>query len=42
MKSSLPRLISHAAKTRRLGAGTIVGSGAVSNVDPAADCREAS
>jgi len=34
MNFSLPRLISHAAKTRRLGAGTIVGSGTVSNVDP--------
>ncbi len=35
MNFSLPRLIAHAAKTRRLGAGTIVGSGTVSNVDPA-------
>ena len=34
MNFSLPRLVSHAAKTRRLGAGTIVGSGTVSNVDP--------
>lgn len=34
MNFSIPRLISHAAKTRRLGAGTIVGSGTVSNVDP--------
>ncbi|MCY4239696.1 MAG: fumarylacetoacetate hydrolase family protein [Rhodospirillaceae bacterium] len=34
MNFSLPRLISHAAKTRRLGTGTIVGSGTVSNVDP--------
>jgi len=34
MNFSLPRLISHAAKTRQLGAGTIVGSGTVSNVDP--------
>ena len=28
-----PQLIAHAAKTRRLGAGTIVGSGTVSNKD---------
>lgn len=34
MNFNLPRLISHAAKTRQLGAGTIVGSGTVSNVDP--------
>jgi len=34
MNFSLPRLISHAAKTRRLGTGTIVGSGTVSNIDP--------
>lgn len=34
MNFSLSRLISHAAKTRQLGAGTIVGSGTVSNVDP--------
>ncbi len=34
MNFSLPDLISHAAKTRRLGTGTIVGSGTVSNVDP--------
>ena len=27
------QLIAHAAKTRRLGAGSIVGSGTVSNVD---------
>ena len=31
-----PRLIEHAAKTRPLGAGTILGSGTVSNRDPAA------
>jgi len=31
-----PRLIAHAAKSRRLGAGTIVGSGTVSNRDPKA------
>ncbi len=30
-----PSLIAHAAKTRPLGAGTIVGSGTVSNRDPA-------
>ncbi|MAK60810.1 MAG: 2-keto-4-pentenoate hydratase [Ponticaulis sp.] len=30
---SLARLVSHAAKTRRLSAGTIVGSGTVSNKD---------
>jgi fumarylacetoacetate (FAA) hydrolase len=29
------QLIAHAAKTRRLGAGSIVGSGTVSNVDRA-------
>ena len=34
MNFNLPRLISHSARTRRLGAGTIVGSGTVSNVDP--------
>lgn len=32
MKFSFPELISHAAKTRRLRAGTIVGSGTVSNI----------
>jgi fumarylacetoacetate (FAA) hydrolase len=31
MTFSFPRLIAHAAKTRRLGTGTIVGSGTVSN-----------
>jgi fumarylacetoacetate (FAA) hydrolase len=31
-----PRLIAHAAKTRRLGAGTIIGSGTVSNEDETA------
>jgi fumarylacetoacetate (FAA) hydrolase len=31
MTFSFPQLIAHAAKTRRLGAGTIVGSGTVSN-----------
>lgn len=35
MNFSFPQLIAHAATTRRLGAGTIVGSGTVSNrVDP--------
>lgn len=33
MQFDFPRLISHAAKTRRLGAGTIIGSGTVSNHD---------
>lgn len=36
MHFSFPELISHAARTRRLRAGTIVGSGTVSNVDRAA------
>ena len=36
MTFDFPRLIAHAAKTRRLGAGTIVGSGTVSNADRAA------
>jgi fumarylacetoacetate (FAA) hydrolase len=31
-----PTLIAHAAKSRRLGAGTVIGSGTVSNRDPAA------
>lgn len=35
MNFSFPRLIQHAAKTRRLAAGTIVGSGTVSNRDRA-------
>jgi fumarylacetoacetate (FAA) hydrolase len=34
MTFSFPQLIAHAAKTRCLGAGTIVGSGTVSNKDP--------
>jgi len=29
-----PQLIAHAARTRKLGAGTILGAGAVSNLDP--------
>jgi fumarylacetoacetate (FAA) hydrolase len=33
MNFSLPRLVAHAARTRALGAGTIVGSGTVSNRD---------
>lgn len=36
MRFSFPELISHAARTRRLRAGTIVGSGTVSNVARAA------
>jgi fumarylacetoacetate (FAA) hydrolase len=36
MTFDFPRLIAHAAKTRRLGAGTIVGSGTVSNTDRSA------
>ena len=31
MTFSFPKLVAHAAKTRPLGAGTIVGSGTVSN-----------
>ncbi len=33
MTFSFPELIAHAAKTRRLAAGTIIGSGTVSNLD---------
>ena len=33
MVFSFPQLIAHAAKTRHLGCGTIIGSGTVSNVD---------
>lgn len=33
MTFSFPELIEHAAKTRRLSAGTIIGSGTVSNLD---------
>lgn len=36
MNFSFPQLIAHAAATRRLGAGTILGSGTVSNADRAA------
>jgi len=34
MTFDFPTLIAHAAKTRKLGAGTIIGSGTVSNRDP--------
>ncbi len=34
MAFDFPRLIAHAAKSRRLGAGTVIGSGTVSNKDP--------
>jgi fumarylacetoacetate (FAA) hydrolase len=33
MTFGFPRLVAHAARTRRLGAGTIIGSGTVSNSD---------
>jgi fumarylacetoacetate (FAA) hydrolase len=33
MTFNFPKLVSHAAKSRTLGAGTIVGSGTVSNKD---------
>ncbi len=38
MQFSFSRLISHAAKTRRLTAGTIIGSGTVSNYDQSVGC----
>ncbi len=38
MAFDFPRLIAHAAKTRRLAAGTIVGSGTVSNRDRSRGC----
>lgn len=38
MQFDFPQLISHAAKTRRLGAGTIMGSGTVSNLDTRRGC----
>lgn len=38
MQFDFPALISHAARTRRLGAGTIIGSGTVSNADPSKGC----
>jgi fumarylacetoacetate (FAA) hydrolase len=36
MYFSYPQLIAHAARTRKLGAGTIVGAGTVANKDEAA------
>lgn len=36
MSFSFGELIAHAARTRRLSAGTIIGAGTVSNVDQAA------
>jgi fumarylacetoacetate (FAA) hydrolase len=33
---SYPQLIAHAARTRTLSAGTILGAGSISNSDPAA------
>jgi fumarylacetoacetate (FAA) hydrolase len=38
MQFNLPALIAHAAKTRVLGAGTIVGSGTVANRDESRGC----
>jgi fumarylacetoacetate (FAA) hydrolase len=38
MQFDFPQLISHAARTRRLGAGTLIGSGTVSNDDAARGC----
>ena len=38
MQFGFPELIAHAARTRKLGAGTIIGSGTVSNRDPARGC----
>jgi fumarylacetoacetate (FAA) hydrolase len=38
MAFAFPELIAHAARTRPLGAGSIIGSGTVSNRDPAAGC----
>ena len=38
MQFDFARLISHAAKTRQLSAGTIIGSGTVSNYDPDVGC----
>jgi fumarylacetoacetate (FAA) hydrolase len=38
MQFDFPALISHAAKTRRLGAGTVIGSGTVSNRDETRGC----
>ena len=39
---NFPQLIAHAAKTRALAAGTIVGSGTVSNTRPAMPAPAAS
>jgi fumarylacetoacetate (FAA) hydrolase len=33
MYFTYPQLIAHAARTRKLGAGTIIGAGTVANVD---------
>ncbi len=38
MQFGFPELIAHAARTRGLAAGTIIGSGTVSNRDPARGC----
>jgi fumarylacetoacetate (FAA) hydrolase len=38
MHYSFGALIAHAARTRRLRAGTIIGSGTISNVSPEAGC----
>jgi fumarylacetoacetate (FAA) hydrolase len=38
MQFSFARLIHHAAKSRKLAAGTIIGSGTVSNYDPTTGC----
>jgi fumarylacetoacetate (FAA) hydrolase len=38
MQFDFPQLIAHCARTRRLGAGTIIGSGTVSNRDPSRGC----
>lgn len=38
MQFNFPALIAHAAKTRRLAAGTIIGSGTVSNADLSRGC----
>jgi fumarylacetoacetate (FAA) hydrolase len=35
MTFNFPQLLAHAARTRKLGAGTIIGSGTVANKDPA-------
>lgn len=38
MQFEFPELIAHCARTRNLGAGTIIGSGTVSNRDPSRGC----